>query len=76
MISGFTKPFNEFQRNNFRVFNSSVCNGCWHDSNITYNSFDWKFCPKNNDYVCSKAIQPKDVTDAIKKVIESKKLTD
>jgi autotransporter strand-loop-strand O-heptosyltransferase len=76
MISGFTKPFNEFKRNNFRVFNSSVCNGCWHDSNITYNPFDWKFCPKNNDYVCSKAIQPKDVTDAIKKVIEIKKLTD
>jgi len=67
MISGFTKPWNEFQSNIIRVYNPNVCNGCWNDDKIKYNSSDWLFCPKKQDFICSKAILPKDVIDAVKK---------
>ena len=70
MISGFTKPWNEFKSNNIRIHNDTVCNGCWNDTNVRLNMLDWMCCPKNNDFVCSKAIQPKDVTDAIKKLMK------
>lgn len=70
MISGFTKPFNEFQSNNIRVFNPNVCNGCWNDPNVTFDSSDWLFCPKKQDFICSKAIQPKDVIDSVKKLMK------
>ena len=70
MISGFTKPWNEFQSNVIRVHNSTVCNGCWNDPNVTYDAENWLFCPKNKDFICSKVIQPKDVIDAVKKLIK------
>ena len=70
MISGFTKPWNEFQSNIIRVHNSTVCNGCWNDPNVTYDASNWLFCPKNKDFICSKAIQPKDVIDAVKKLMK------
>ena len=70
MISGFTKPWNEFQSNIIRVHNSTVCNGCWNDPNVTYDASDWLFCPKKQDFICSKVIQPKDVIDAVKKLMK------
>ena len=70
MISGFTKPWNEFQSNITRVHNSNVCSGCWNDSGVTYDATNWLFCPKNKDFICSKAIQPKDVIDAVKKYMK------
>lgn len=70
MISGFTDPSNEFQSNIIRIHNKSVCNSCWNDPNLFYNPTDWMFCPRNNNFVCSKVIQPKEVTDAIKKLMK------
>jgi len=70
MISGFTKPWNEFKSNIIRVHNSNVCNGCWNDPNITYDASDWLFCPKKQDFICSKAIQPRDVIDSVKKYMK------
>jgi autotransporter strand-loop-strand O-heptosyltransferase len=70
MISGFTKPWNEFQFNCARVHNSNVCNGCWNDPETTFDPSNWLFCPKNQNFICSKAIQPKDVTDAVKKFMK------
>jgi len=67
LVSGFTKPWLEFKSNCTRIYNSNVCNGCWNDSNITFDASNWMFCPKNNDFICSKAIQPKDVIDGVKK---------
>lgn len=69
MISGFTKPFNEFQSNNTRIHNSNVCNGCWNDPSITFDAEDWMFCPRKQNFICSKAIQPRDVIDSIKKLM-------
>jgi autotransporter strand-loop-strand O-heptosyltransferase len=70
MISGFTKPWNEFKSNNVRIYNSNVCNGCWNDSNVTFDPSNWLFCPKKQDFICSKSILPKDVTDAVKKYMK------
>ena len=70
MISGFTKPFNEFKSNNIRIHNPNVCNGCWNDPTIDYDPMNWLFCPRKQDFICSKAIQPKYVIDAVKKLIK------
>ena len=70
MISGFTKPWNEFKTNCVRIHNDTVCNGCWNDPDITYDPTKWLFCPKNKDFVCSKVIQPKDVIDSIKPLMK------
>ena len=70
LISGFTKPWLEFKSNCVRIHNPNVCNGCWNDPNITYIADDWLFCPKNFDFICSKAILPKDVIDGVKKFMK------
>lgn len=70
MISGFTKPWLEFQSNIIRIHNPNVCNGCWNDSNITFNASDWMFCPRKQDFICSKSIQPRDVIDQVKKLMK------
>ena len=70
LISGFTKPWLEFKSNCVRIHNPNVCNGCWNDPNITYNADKWLFCPKNQDFICSKAILPKDVIDGVKKFMK------
>jgi autotransporter strand-loop-strand O-heptosyltransferase len=70
LISGFTKPCYEFQSNVIRIHNPNVCNGCWNDPKVTFDATDWMFCPKKADFICSKAIQSKDVTDAIKKLMK------
>lgn len=70
LISGFTKPWYEFKSNIVRLHNPNVCNGCWNSPEITYDAANWLFCPKNMDFICTKAIQPKDVTDAIKKLMK------
>jgi autotransporter strand-loop-strand O-heptosyltransferase len=70
MISGFTDPNNEFKSNMVRVHNKTVCNSCWNDKDIIYDSMSWMSCPKNNDFVCSKVIKPKDVIDSVKKLMK------
>jgi len=70
MISGFTDPNNEFKSNMIRIHNSSVCNSCWNDTNIVYDASNWNFCPRKNDFICSKAIQSKDVINAVKTLMK------
>jgi len=70
LISGFTKPWYEFKSNVIRIHNSSVCNGCWNDPKVTFDLFNWMFCPKKLNFVCSMSIQPKDVIDGVKKLIK------
>ncbi len=67
LVSGISKPWNEFKSNCTRIHNPNVCNGCWNDSSITFDATNWLFCPKNQDFICSKAILPKDVIDGVKK---------
>jgi autotransporter strand-loop-strand O-heptosyltransferase len=55
MISGFSDPKSEFYTP-YRVHNSSVCNGCWNDTNFTFDPAKWDWCPRNKDFECSKQI--------------------
>ena len=70
MISGFSKPFCEFQTNCIRVINENVCNGCFNDSRYAFNRGDWDWCPAHKDtdrmFECSKTITPDDVINKIK----------
>jgi len=68
MISGFTKPWNEFKKNIKRIHNDAVCNGCWNDTSIKFDPHNWLYCPKDKDFICSKSIQPAEVIQAIKEI--------
>jgi autotransporter strand-loop-strand O-heptosyltransferase len=71
MISGFSKPFCEFQENCIRVHNNDVCNGCFNDIRYTFDRGDWNWCPANKNtpkmFECTKLITPQMVIDAIEK---------
>lgn len=64
MISGFTAPFNEFQC--IRLHNSFVCNSCWNDQNHKFDKGDWNWCPRNQNFICSKIITPENVIKSLK----------
>jgi len=70
MISGFTKPFNEFFTP-YRIINENVCHGCWNKPNIKFDAGDWAFCPNHKgtdrQFECQNRISPKMVIDEIKK---------
>lgn len=58
MISGFSKPFAEFENN--RIINENVCNGCWNDTSHTFDKGNWNWCPRhentNRQFECTKSI--------------------
>lgn len=70
LISGFTKPWNEFKSNVIRIHNPNVCNGCWNEQGITFDASKWLFCPKYKGFECSREIKAKDVIDAVKKFMK------
>lgn len=59
LISGFTKPWYEFNENCYRVFNKHSCNGCWHKH--TFDKGDWNWCPMKKNFECSTTITPEQV---------------
>ena len=68
MISGFTKPWFEFQEGNIRIASSGdVCNGCWHIYDPEKGNFDW--CPRRQNYICNSSITPQHVIGQIKKLL-------
>lgn len=78
MISGFSKPFCEFQTNCIRLGGykefykqDNVCFGCFNDTRYEFNKGDWQWCPgrKGTDkmFECSKLITPDMVIEAIVK---------
>lgn len=67
MVSGCTKPWNEFQTGIVRIHNPHVCNGCFNNKNYTFDKGDWWWCPAKQDFICTKSITPQQVIDAIKK---------
>jgi len=71
LISGFSKAFAEFYTP-YRVINESVCNGCWNDPSLAFDKSDWKWCPRNKDFECTKQITPEDVTKQINKIISTR----
>ena len=75
LISGFSKPYAEFQDNCIRVINKDVCHGCWNNPEHIFDRNDWFWCPEHKDtnrqFECSKSISAKMVTDAIDHLIQS-----
>ena len=74
MISGFSLPYCEFKTDNYRVFNESVCNGCFNDPSVKFDR-SWDWCPRNRGYECTKAITPDMVKEQIDRLIKEKNLT-
>jgi autotransporter strand-loop-strand O-heptosyltransferase len=75
LISGFSAPFAEFQKDCYRVHNSSVCNSCWNDTSIKFDKGDFNWCPRLKDtkdqFVCSKSISVISVIDALEKALQA-----
>jgi len=67
MVSGCTKPWNEFTTNVERVHNNNVCNGCWNTHQ--FDASNWNWCPEDKDFECSKQISFNMVKDAIDNII-------
>jgi autotransporter strand-loop-strand O-heptosyltransferase len=68
IISGFSNPITEpIDGNVIRVFNDSVCNGCFNTHRL--DPSDWNWCPINKgthkQFECSKSITWHDVAEAI-----------
>jgi autotransporter strand-loop-strand O-heptosyltransferase len=70
LISGFSKPISEFEGDNVvRIFNNSVCNGCY--NRFRLDAGDWNWCPDHKgterQFECTKSITGKMVIDEIVK---------
>jgi len=75
MISGFSKPFCEFQENCIRVHNYNVCNGCFNDLRYEFDRGNWDWCPAQKPgsdkmFECTKTITPEDVINKIKPLLK------
>ena len=75
MIAGFTQDWHEFYTP-YRVANRLVCNGCFNDVRVV---FTHKPCPYHNgtarELECQKKISPRQVINAIERLIIDKNLT-
>lgn len=71
LISGFSKAFAEFSTP-YRVINENVCNGCWNDPSLAFDKSDWRWCPRNKDFECTKQIASQDVIKQIEKIISTR----
>jgi autotransporter strand-loop-strand O-heptosyltransferase len=68
LVSGFSMEFAEFNTP-YRVINKNVCHGCWNDTSCTFDKGDWKWCPRNKDFECTKQIYAEDVIKMIDKIV-------
>ena len=70
MISGFSAPWCEFD--NIRIYNDNVCSGCFNDLKYEFDKGDWKWCPRNKNFECTKSITPQKVINEIEKYMYNK----
>jgi len=75
LISGFSMPDKEMSAFH-RVINRAVCHGCGNDPNVAYDRGNWGLCPRNARMVCSTAITPDMVKEAVAKALAAPKGTD
>ena len=69
MVSGFTKPWNEFVKYNVRIHNDSVCNGCYNDTDCTLPRDEgWLWCPRDKNFECTTSIPPTEIMKGIGKI--------
>lgn len=76
LISGMTHPVNEYFTP-YRVWNTHVCNSCWNDTRITFNHFDFLWCPRQantpQQFQCTSSISAEYVIATIKRLIADNK---
>ena len=72
LISGFSAAFCEFKDSPYvsRLINEDVCNGCFNDVEYYFDRGDWSWCPRDEDYVCSKSITVEQVLKGLKRVLK------
>ncbi len=67
MISGFSKPFTEFETNCDRIFNGDVCNGCFNTHRL--DAGDWTWCPEHKGtdrhFECTKTIPESQIIEVL-----------
>ena len=54
LISNVTKPWCEFTKNITRIYDDSICNGCLNEER--FDTTDWLWCPRKNNFECTKKI--------------------
>jgi autotransporter strand-loop-strand O-heptosyltransferase len=78
IISGFSTPMTEaLDENVIRIFNGSVCNGCFNRHRL--DAGDWNWCPDHKgtprQFECSKSITGGDVISAIEEFYSNEKIS-
>ena len=69
LISGFSDPISEFEGDNvIRIFNNSVCNGCF--NRHKFDPGDWNWCPDykgtERQFECTKSITGEVIINTLK----------
>lgn len=69
MISNFSVKDHEFTSNTIRIYDESICHGCWNNPKFRFNKGDWNWCPEHEDtprkFECHKLI----TSDKVIKII-------
>lgn len=73
MISGLTKPYNEFYTD-YRIINKNVCYGCFNRDDLDHSLECPVFEYSNKKLECSHRITPEMVIETINKIILNRKL--
>jgi autotransporter strand-loop-strand O-heptosyltransferase len=59
----------------YRIQNLNVCNSCFDNINYKFEANNWKWCPVNKDFECSKKIEFDDVKKVIDNLIDGLRKT-
>ena len=77
LISGFSLPTYEFETP-YRVFNTHGCNGCYSAADLSFNHYDFFFCPRHKNtprqFECTRLITGRQVIGHIKRLMADYKL--
>jgi autotransporter strand-loop-strand O-heptosyltransferase len=57
----------------YRIINSNICNSCFNNINYKFKSDDWKWCPTNKNFECSKTIEFEIVKEVVDHLIDNLK---
>jgi autotransporter strand-loop-strand O-heptosyltransferase len=70
MIANFTEKDHEFTSNTIRIYDESICHGCWNNPKFRFNKGDWNWCPEHENtprkFECHKLITSEKVIKIIK----------
>ena len=74
MIANFTMPDHEFT-DCIRIYDHTLCHGCWNKPENRFDRGDWNWCPKHKDtprmHECQRAIFATDVIEKISSLVHT-----